>query len=131
MNTKVAELIAISNEIFKRYNDLLEKQAQYESFVDEYGSNIVKKLVENDVIDQEQANDVLATMKKSATAPVKLLDTVVRALDAMQVKLASTSSPVHIGYPYNQSSARDLARKYSDIDTTVLDDFVIDISQLR
>ncbi|MEM2003822.1 MAG: hypothetical protein QXQ37_04130 [Nitrososphaerota archaeon] len=130
MGPNVAKLIAISNEIFKRYNDSLEKQAQYENLVDEYGARIVKKLVENEIIEEDQADEVLATMKKSAAAPLKLLETVVTAIDSMNVKLGSSRSSTTIGYPYSQQT-NSLVRKYSDINPSYVEDFVIDISQLR
>lgn len=118
---KIVTLITITEEISRRYNNFLEKEAQYEARASELVPRIIRNLKKANVINDEQENALQESLTKSATATLEVLNDLVNNLHA-------SSSTNSLGQPYTP-------RKYNsrfDIPEHIdVSDFVIDASRLK
>ncbi len=128
MYNEISQLLIVSNEIFKRYSEKLEKEAQYESVASQLVPRIIDKLLENEIIDISDADNLKETMLKSASASLEVLDNVLSAIDSFNIRSSSGAKTgvFDLGKP-----ASTFVSKYDDIRKELIEDFVIDISKLR
>lgn len=126
MDTLTAlKLITVANEMYKRYQEKLEKEAQYQSVAEQLAPRIVNKLVQNGIVNSSDATDLQDVLVKSGSAAIELLDNVVSTVDAFNVHSAATPAYT-MGRPHQTTPY-----KYEDIDHTLIDGFVVDINKLR
>lgn len=125
MYNKVLDLIAVSNEIFKRYSEERSKTAQYEAVAQELAPKIARRLVEQDIIDPDTEPKVIDTLTKSASSAVELLHDVIKAIGSSGASKSSS-----LGVPYSSMASQPTTR-YADIRPEYVEGFVIDVNKLR
>lgn len=80
---EVASFVAMTNELMRRYNEHITKEAHYKDIVQSLGPQIAKKLYELGALDQEARDNFVENLSKSAAAPLELLDTLTDHLSNM------------------------------------------------
>ena len=122
---KVLNLIAVSNEIFKRHEEERSKTAQYESIAQELAPKIARRLVEQDIIDKDSETKLVDTLKKSASSAIELLHDVIKAVSTPRSNYPYQT----LGAPYQPTTPS--VSRYSDIPPEMVEGFVINVQNLR
>lgn len=114
---KIIQLTTYAQELARRHNELLKKEAQYSATAEELIPKIVRRLRQVNVLSDAQLEAVEANMKKSASSTLELLDEITKSISVGQGPTLGTPhrTPTH----------------YDTFENVDISDFTIDISKLR
>lgn len=92
---KILALVNITNELTKRVQDYMHKEAQYTERAKEVADEIIDNLIEAHLINQDDANTIKEKLVKSASS----------ALDTLRnIAVTVNESPPRLGTQYTPQS---------------------------